>query len=67
MLDWAKANREIFVNTFENLSDTDHEFIRAVETTTKSIDSTRTRFERWLSAIGKVSDIKIALPNIKAQ
>lgn len=67
MLDWAKANRETFVRTFETLSDTDQEFIRAVETTTKSIDSTRTRFERWLSAIGKVSDIKIALPNIKAQ
>lgn len=63
---WAVANKKNFVKAFEDLSDADPEFVRSVETTTKSIDSTRLRFDRWLAAIGKASGVKLVSPNIKA-
>jgi hypothetical protein len=63
--DWADAHHDEFVGAFEAMSDADPEFVRAVETTTKSLDSTTIRFERWLNALQQVSGIKVALPEIK--
>ena len=63
---WAEANSDKLVSAFESMSDSEPEFVRSVETTTKSIDSTRIRFERWLAALKRASGISLDIPKIKA-
>lgn len=62
---WSLANRQQVVELFEELSSSTPAFVRAVETTTKSVESTRARFGLWYGCIEKASGIKLALPNIK--
>ena len=61
MREWAKNNPRAFVSAFEGVS-IDDDFRRSVETTTKSILSTRTRFSLFLNALQAVSDIKLEMP-----
>ena len=62
---WAEKNPVEMVDAFSKLSSENNDFIRSVETTTKSVDATRTRFKEWYGAIEKVSGIKIKMPEIK--
>ncbi|KAB2720395.1 DUF262 domain-containing protein [Brucella intermedia] len=62
--DFALANRDIFRNAFETVSK-DPNFQRAVETTTKSVLSTKTRFEKWYSTITEISGLELNVPNIE--
>lgn len=62
--DWCLQNPLTLVQAFEDLSSTDGAFVRAVEVTTKSLDSTRTRFTRWYDKVEQVTGIKLELPAI---
>lgn len=48
---------------YETLSKTSA-FLRSIETTTKSVEATRTRFTAWGQALGKGLGIKITSPSI---
>jgi hypothetical protein len=50
-------------NAYERLS-ANSAFIKSVETTTKSLDATRTRFLTWGRALSKALGMKIRLPSI---
>lgn len=61
---WAQQNSEEVTSSFQDLCVTNQGFLRAVETTTKTVDATRTRFTAWYSVVEQISGIKLALPNI---
>lgn len=63
--DWSLSNTSVLVSEFERLSTSDGDFSRAVETTTKSIESTSARFSKWIDAVSTASGIKLPRPNIK--
>ncbi|MDC0738716.1 DUF262 domain-containing protein [Cognatishimia sp. SS12] len=58
---WALENGEAFVEGFEAVSSSD-EFRRAVETTTKSVASTRIRYENFYAKICEMTGIDLKLP-----
>jgi len=58
---WALQNQQDFVTGFEEVSSTDA-FRRAVETTTKSVGSTRTRFENFYSKVHQMTNIQLEMP-----
>ena len=60
---WALNNSADFVAGFEQVSATDA-FRRAVETTTKSVASTRTRFERFYAKVTELTGIQLDQPAI---
>ena len=60
---WSLKNSEEFVAGFEHTSATD-EFRRAVETTTKSVASTRTRFASFYAKVNEMTGIQLNLPAI---
>jgi hypothetical protein len=47
-------NRVAIVSRFKSLCETDTSFVRAIETTTKSITATSDRFSRWADALSEV-------------
>jgi hypothetical protein len=59
----ALSNKARVRKAYEALS-TNGPFIKSVETTTKSVDATRTRFVTWGQTLSKSLGIKIALPSI---
>ena len=59
----ALAKKTKVKNAYEALS-TNSAFIKSVETTTKSVDATRTRFLTWGQALGKALGVKVTLPSI---
>ena len=61
---WAVENENDVVEAFQQVSEDDTRFISAVESTTKSIDATRDRFEIWYNKVHDLSDVRIKLPNI---
>ncbi len=62
---WAITHPTVMVEAFCSLSSDNNSFIRSIETTTKSVDATRTRFTEWYGAIKKASGIEIEMPEIK--
>ena len=59
----VKESPEKFEQAFINA--TEHEdFVRAVETTTKSTSATRTRFEVFYKKIKEVYDFELEIPKI---
>ena len=60
---WALDNPEQFVSGFKEVSTTDA-FRRSVETTTKSVNSTRTRFESFYDKIHEMTSVRLKLPTI---
>jgi hypothetical protein len=61
---WASNNGEQLVGGFEHLSTQDNNFLRSIETTTKSVEATATRFGKWLDVCRDLSGIDIAKPAI---
>jgi hypothetical protein len=59
----ALAKKTKVKNAYEALS-TNSAFIKSVETTTKSVDATRTRFLTWGQTLGKALGVKVTLPSI---
>ncbi|TLP42593.1 DUF262 domain-containing protein [Cohaesibacter sp. CAU 1516] len=58
---WALENSAEFVAGFEQTSATDS-FRRAVETTTKSVASTRTRFTSFYTKVAEMTGVQLNLP-----
>ena len=50
---------------FEKLWSRDPEFVRSVETTTKSLDATHKRFSAWGNALAKATALKIRVPQLR--
>lgn len=61
--EWASQNPAEFVAGFEEVSITDA-FRRSVETTTKSVASTRMRFESFYSKVTQMTSVQLELPAI---
>jgi len=59
----ALARKAKVKNAYEALS-TNRAFIKSIETTTKSVDATRTRFLTWGQTLGKALGVRITLPSI---
>jgi hypothetical protein len=59
----ALAKKTRVKNAYEALI-TNSAFVKSVETTTKSVDATRTRFVTWGKTLSKALGIKVALPSI---
>lgn len=62
---WAKKNTGAMKALYENTCNSSPAFINAVETTTKSTDSTRNRFEIWYKNLAEASGIKLQIPDIR--
>ncbi|MED5524626.1 MAG: DUF262 domain-containing protein [Pseudomonadota bacterium] len=62
---WAATNPGAMKKIYEDVCIQNPEFVRAVETTTKSSEATRTRFSIWYNALNKNSGINLTLPKIK--
>lgn len=60
---WALENPMDFVSGFEQVSATDA-FRRAVETTTKSVTSTRTRFSAFYNKVAEMTGTQLSMPAI---
>ncbi|KGM86638.1 hypothetical protein rosmuc_02931 [Roseovarius mucosus DSM 17069] len=60
---WARNNSAEFVNGFEQTSAT-NAFRRAVETTTKSVASTHTRFASFYAKVSEITGVQLNLPAI---
>jgi hypothetical protein len=59
----ALAKKTKVKSAFETLS-TNTAFIKSIETTTKSVDATRTRFLTWGQTLGRALGVKVTLPSI---
>ncbi|MEN5053834.1 DUF262 domain-containing protein [Brevundimonas naejangsanensis] len=62
--DWAIHNKDAFEQAYITLSSDDPKFVNSVESTTKSIESTKYRFTAWYDKFFEVSNIRLATPNI---
>lgn len=61
--EFAQENPQEFRAAFEAVSQ-DNDFIRSIETTTKSPAATYTRFSTWYAAVKKLTGIKVEMPLI---
>jgi hypothetical protein len=61
---WAQANGPQLVFAFEQLSTDDNDFQRAIEVTTKSVESTSTRFGKWLGKCRELSGVALEMPKV---
>src|SRR5258708_37710095 len=59
----ALAKKAKVKSVYEALSN-NSAFIKSLETTTKSVDATRTRFLTWGQTLGKALGVKVTLPSI---
>lgn len=64
---WAKEHPEQVEDAFKQLCVEDKNFVRAIESTTKTPENTRRRFEGWYSAVRNLSRIALEIPNIKPE
>jgi hypothetical protein len=58
----AKVASKAVRQAFQDLCTNDDAFLRSLQTTTKSVDATRLRIERWGLALGQVLGINIPIP-----
>ncbi len=56
--DWAIGNCNEFLEAFKTLSVSDNDFVRSIETTTKSTENTRKRFEAWYELVQDLCGVK---------
>lgn len=62
---FATANHSKVKEAFEELCLENDAFIRSVETSTKNVEPTQTRFSAWYSKVQDISNIQIVMPNIR--
>ncbi|MEO0032509.1 MAG: hypothetical protein RIS94_2267, partial [Pseudomonadota bacterium] len=63
--DWVNNNPGSMKTLYQNVCSQHADFVKAVETTTKSSESTRVRFSIWYEAVHKMTGISIPVPDIK--
>jgi hypothetical protein len=52
---------------FKHICTDNRNFVRAIESTTKTPENTRRRFESWYSVVSEISGIVVEMPNIKPE
>lgn len=62
--EWVSVNPGRMKKLYEKVCSESEDFLRSVETTTKSSEATRLRFKTWYSEIEKSTGIKVPLPKI---
>jgi hypothetical protein len=60
---WVKSNPGAMKKLYEKTCSEDDDFVKSVETTTKSVKSTAKRFTVWYEAIARMSGVPIEVPN----
>jgi len=60
----ARDNPEAVLEAFRTLCTEDGAFLRSLQTTTKSVDATRLRVERWGVALQDVLPVAVAVPDL---
>jgi hypothetical protein len=60
----ALQNMEVVIDAFKNLSDTDPEFVRAFETSTKNMEPTFKRFTTWGLKLYEILQTPISVPTL---
>jgi hypothetical protein len=61
----ASAAKSKILTAFKNLCQTDQDFLKSVETTTKSKDATSTRFTKWGQSLSKAISVAVPIPTLK--
>lgn len=61
---WALEHSEEVVDAFKKLSADDNDFIRSIETTTKSKEATKARYAKWFKVVKDLSKIELPLPKV---
>lgn len=62
---WVVNNRGTMKQLYESVCGHHPEFVKSVETTTKSSEATRTRFSIWYDAVRDATGVQVPCPNIK--
>jgi hypothetical protein len=62
---WVSLNQGAIERLYRDVCTQNADFIRSVESTTKSPEATRTRFGIWYGAINSVAGIRLQMPDIK--
>lgn len=62
---WVTNNPGAMTNLYESVCEQNPDFVKAVETTTKSPEATRTRFRTWYSVVNKESGAQLPIPDVK--
>jgi hypothetical protein len=60
----ARKRRQAVKEMFKHLCSTDTDFLQSLQSTTKSVDATRTRLVRWGEALKSVIRYRVDLPSI---
>ncbi|MBS1070352.1 DUF262 domain-containing protein [Gluconobacter cerinus] len=63
--DWTRQNPGEMKCMYEQLCSTNNDFIKSVESTTKSPSATSIRFSAWYSLLNKRAGFNISIPDIK--
>lgn len=60
----ARQHRQELVSGFQSLCTRDQEFVRSIQTTTKSITAIRIRLQRWRQVLLKTLDLPVPQPSL---
>lgn len=63
--DWVANNPGAMKRLYEQVCEQNPEFVKSVETTTKSPEATRTRFSTWYDAVSAMSGANLLIPDVK--
>lgn len=63
--DWVIKNPGMMKSHYESLCTQHPEFVKSVESTTKSSEATRTRFTLWYESVERETGIKVPVPDIR--
>jgi hypothetical protein len=63
----AVAAKQKVKGAFQKLCESDSDFLKSVETTTKSKDATSTRFTKWGRSLSKAIGAQVTTPTLKAK
>lgn len=61
---WSNDNPGAFETAYKDLCNSSRQFVRYVESTTKTVEATEGRFKLWYDKLFEVSGIRLAIPNI---
>ena len=61
---WALAHPDGVIQAYKDLCISNNDFLRSIESTTKTPENTRHRFGMWYRRVGDISGINLKIPNI---
>ena len=63
--EWVLKNPGKMKALYERVCDDNLDFVKSVETTTKSPEAIRTRFGAWYKLVSENSGTRLSIPNVK--